>query len=67
MGKRSEHPAARTEAEAREQRLKAALKANLARRKAQSRARQADETEDDETEDDGTDKDEATGSGPAPD
>jgi hypothetical protein len=40
-------------AKAREDRLKAALKANMARRKAQAKARTAGETRSDETEDNG--------------
>jgi hypothetical protein len=40
-------------AKVREDRLKAALKANMARRKAQAKARTAGETPSDETEDNG--------------
>ncbi|MEM9438030.1 MAG: hypothetical protein AAGA15_13415 [Pseudomonadota bacterium] len=40
-------PQAKTEAEAREDRLKKALKANMAKRKAQARARAAKEEDED--------------------
>ncbi len=39
MGKKTEQPRTGTDAKTREDRLKAALKANIARRKAQARAR----------------------------